>query len=77
MLNNLTIPSAMLHIKRVVDIMIDGSANDNCRTIVLDPLGWLHFIREAALPADADESVRYRGFLITTNGQATIGALAA
>ncbi len=56
----------MLHIKQVVDIMIDESARDEHGPILLDPQGWTTFIRETGLPPDASDQVCYRGVVVTT-----------
>jgi ABC-type sulfate transport system permease subunit len=56
----------MLHIKQVVDIMIDEGANDDRGAILLDPDGWMTFIRETGLPPDSSDQVCYRGVVVTT-----------
>ncbi len=56
----------MLHIKQVVDIMIDGGASDEPGAIFLDPNGWMTFIRETGLPPDVSDQVCYRGVVVTT-----------
>ena len=56
----------MLHIKQVVDIMIDEGAKDERGAILLDPNGWVTFIRETGLPPDASDQICYRGVVVTT-----------
>ena len=56
----------MLHIKQVVDIMIDEGAKDVPGPILLDPNGWMTFVRETGLPPNASDQVCYRGVVVTT-----------